>query len=1271
MTLTMGKEKNHPGIAILLLMLTFPLFFAFRLLAQDNSISFKHISLEEGLSHNNIHCIFQDNRGFLWFGTDDGLNRYDGYEFKIFLYDKTNSRSISDNRIRCIVEDSNGDLWIGTLGGGLNKYDKETEDFTVYRFYSDSLRSSSHNKINSICMENKNLIWLGTENGLIKFNPESEEYSIYKNDPDNPQSLSSNNIYGILKDSMGYLWISTYSKGLNRFNKNNETFTVFKNEPSDPGSISGNCITSIYEDRIGNLWISTLENGLNRYNRGTEKFIVYKNDPGNPKSINSNRIKTIYETRDGDLWIGSITEGLIRYDPETENYSLFSHDPDNPNSISHNSILSLFEDKSGVFWIGTYAGGINKLYDEKKRFEVLRNIPGNLNSLSNSTVFSVYEDADDILWIGTVSGLNKYDPQNRIYKSFINNPDDLQSISHNIVRSIYEDKNGTMWIGTDNGLNRFNKESEEFTVYRHDPENSNSLPDNVIRAIIKSRSGQFWICTHHGVSLYDSRTESFTNYINDPEDPETLSYNMIRTIYEDKSGVIWIGTYNGLNRFNPETKKFKVYREKLRNYIGLTNKNIYSILEDSKGIFWLGTKAGLNIFNRETGEFRQFTTEDGLRNNIIYCIQEDNSGDLWLSTDDGLSRAHKVYSENDSLVSSDRINLEFRNYDLDEGVQGNEFNSGAFFKGKRGELYFGGMNGLNIIEPDKIKKDNKHIPPVLITEFSLFSKVVLVGEREESGFFIEKSITETDEIILSHNERYVSFKFAALDYTNPEKNEYAYMMEGLSREWKLLGKNREVNFDLTPGKYNLKIKGSNNDRVWNEEGAGLKIIVKHPYWATLWFRLLGISVIGVLILTVYRIRTHNIKKENIQLERHNTQLNEQMLERERAEREINRLRNYLSNIINSMPSILVGVDRDGRITQWNIEAEKLTGIKAENALGKMLNEILPYLELEMEKVKKAIVTTKPQEESKVALEIGGELRFSNVTVYPLMANGAEGAVIRIDDITERVKIEEMMIQSEKMMSIGGLAAGMAHEINNPLAGIIQNSQVLQNRISDKLERNIETARECGFSIEALIKYMDRRGIKEMIDAISDSGNRAARIVENMLSFSRRTRSAKQQFNIANLIERTVSLASNDYDLKQRYDFKQIKIITEFSERMPDVYCEGSKIQQVILNLLKNSSQALKKNQIKTPDPKIILRTYFDKEKAYIEVEDNGPGMTEVVRKRIFEPFFTTKDVGEGTGLGLSVSYFIIKENHNGEISVATSPNGGTKFTICLPMESET
>lgn len=419
---------------------------------------------------------------------------------------------------------------------------------------------------------------------------------------------------------------------------------------------------------------------------------------------------------------------------------------------------------------------------------------------------------------------------------------------------------------------------------------------------------------------------------------------------------------------------------------------------------------------------------------------------------------------------------------------------------------------------------------------------------------------------------------------------------------------------------------------------------------------------------LYR-KNEELQKIHTELEASAKYLEAEIAERKRTEEKLWKSQRYIKNIIDSMPSVMIGIDTEGRITHWNMAAEKAVGAAMDDVLNKMITEVYPELSAHMERVQMSLSDFKPLKASKKIRRVQDEIRYEDIMIYPLIANGVEGAVIRVDDVTERVRIEEMMIQTEKMMSVGGLAAGMAHEINNPLGAILQGVQNAFRRLSHELEANLRTAEECGTDLETIRAYLEKRGIFRYLDGIRESGLRAARIVSNMLNFSRQSAADMSLSDINKLLDSTLELATSDYDLKKRYDFRQIRIIRDYDDELPPTPCIPTEIEQVVLNLLRNSAQAMAEIKNKRTDaPIIILRTRKTSEYLLIEVEDNGPGMEEKIRHRIFEPFFTTKAVGVGTGLGLSVSYFIITNNHKGSISVESEFGKGTKFIIRLPLQ---
>jgi len=831
------------------------LIFSLTLIAGEPSIRFQHFTVDDGLPQNTVYTMLQDSTGFLWFGTQEGLVRYDGYSFKTFKHDPNNIRSISDSLIYEIIEDPHGNLWIGTRKG-LNVFNPRTELFTRYLHQESDLTSLSDDIISSILVDSKENIWIGTVAGLNLFNPITKNFTRFYYDKNEHSSISDDFVTDIIEGNQGSLWIGTNRGGLNHFKPNTGRFTHYRHKIDDTNSISSDNVRSVMKDRKGNLWIGTSRAGLNHFNLKTKQFTRYIHQTDDPTSLSHRSVRDIMEDSQGDIWIGT-DSGINLFNPQTKEFTHYSHQSNNFNSLSNDLVWSMMEDKQGNLWFGTNSG-LNRFHPRSRQFSYYHHQKNEPNSLSNDVVWSLMVDNEKNLWVGTHGGgLNHYNPISHQFTHYRHQPNVPNSLSHDIVSSIINEGQGKLWVGTaGGGLNHYSPISNQFTHYRHQPNNPNSLSNDSVSMIIKDSQNNLWIGTNLGLNHFNSRTKLFTRYINQAGNVNSLSSNTISDIVESSKGNLWIGTYGGgLNHFNPSTKQFTHYRYQKDDPDTISHDSIYSVLEDSQGNVWVGTAYGLNLFDAKTQSFRRYMSGQGLPNNVINSIEEDNSGNLWISTNFGLSRLNPKTGM-------------FKNYDVNDGLQGNEFNSTVSFKSESGELIFGGTSGFNRFNPEKIIDDGKP-PKVVLTDMLLLNKSVPIvpidnpnnktetlktsSPIKDVGFSLAQVIHETNEVTLTYEDNSIAFEFAVLHFSNTKKNQFAYQLVGWDKDWVNTDyKNRRATYtNLPDGNYTFKVKASNADGYWNEEGTSIQIIILPPLWRTWWaYTIYAIILIGLIWLFI-------------------------------------------------------------------------------------------------------------------------------------------------------------------------------------------------------------------------------------------------------------------------------------------------------------------------------------------------------------------------------------------------------------------------------------
>lgn len=842
-------------------------------IAPGSIVQFEHLTIENGLSQNAGLAIFQDSKGYLWIGSQDGLNRYDGFSFKVFKHDPDDPQSISHNSILAITEDKAGYLWIGTWGGGLDRFDPATETFASYRSNPDDPSSLSSDTVTSIKQDSSGTLWVGTLAGLNRYNPDKKGFDHFKNNPNDPQSLSSDAISVIFEDSNRQLWIGTGATGvegagLNRLDPLTGKVVRYQHTASDPQSLSSNNIASIYEAPDGMFWIATggfslHGNGLDEFDPHTGAARNFSNDPKTEDSLSTNDLMTLWGDSDGTLWIGTWTNGLNLMDLSNPGHFLhYQNDPFFPDSLSGNEVWSLCKDRSGILWIGTSHSGINKLRSNSGQFSLYRNNPSDPSSLGTNATGAFTEDKRGNIWIATWgAGLERFDPLTGAFEHFRHDPENPDSLSDDLFMAVYVDKYDTVWAGTlGKGLNRLTPSTGRVLHYLHDPENTNSLAEDNVASIISDKKGGVWIGTFGGLSHYDPQTDTFTNYSHDPGNPSSLNENKVVSLYLSREkNILWIGTWGGgLSQLNlndaassdPRRATFTSYRNKPNNPSSLSEDSVWAIHETADGYVWLGTQVGLNRFDPSTKSFKHYTEKNGLPNNVVLGILEDDHGRLWLTTNNGLSH----FDPRDET---------FTNYDSSDGLQSNEFNSNAYFRARNGMMYIGGINGFNLFDPENVKPNP--VPPQLaMTGFEVFNKPVDVD------------LSGQKPIQLSYKQDFLSFEFAAFDFQAPQKNQYAYKLEGFDRDWIQAGNRRFATYTNLPGgQYVFRVKASNSDGVWNDKGLAIPIFITPPLWQTWWFLSALILVSVVVAGSGFRWRLNKIREQNVYLE---TQVSERTTE---------------------------------------------------------------------------------------------------------------------------------------------------------------------------------------------------------------------------------------------------------------------------------------------------------------------------------------------------------------------------------------------------------
>lgn len=873
------------------------------------------LSSSEGLSQSTINCLLQDKDGFLWIGTQDGLNVYDGYHFTYYQNIPSDSTSLLNNYVLSLCEDRDGQIWVGTMSAGLGCLNKKTGRFQNYIHHPDDSLGISDNSIWCLTVDQKGNILAGTNAGINEFNKDTQCFNHYMIHKDDTTGLPSNMILSLLTDKTNLIWVGT-NNGLAFLDIDTKTITAI---PS--GQPDNEYIIWSMANKSKDLLLLGTKDGVCEFNKDKHQYKRLWTE-------NTNIPSTVWFILpdNGRYWIGT-RRGIRMMNPEFSICSEFDYGQVNSLNSDNENIWCFHKDQSGTVWAGSDRG-IVKIVQSPNTFKLLDNNPEKDQHISGLSVNSILVDSDKTLWIGTDGqGLNKLANGEKEFKVYTSNKSNQESLSGNRVWALIEDRDGIIWVGTyGRGLCSFDKNTEIFTSYLQNRQKENWISNNRILALLEGHNGDIWIGTRGGgLNRYDKKKGTFEVFKNDPNDPNSLSSNTIISICEDLEGNLWIGTYEGgLCLFDSEKNAFTTFKNDLLNSNSISNNNVWSILFDEENRMWLGTEGGLNVSENPgiSATFKHFTTSQGLASNGVFGLEIDDQSNIWMSSFKGISKLQNsvlnniLHQDKDlSEITFDPFNPLFKNYDKSFGLQGNEFNQGAYFKADNGMIYFGGLEGLTYFNPNDVKESD-FVPQIVLTNFKIFNKEVSVfpssnyhetKDKEiikvNETYFIPSKITWLNELVLSYRESVFSFDFASLDYTNPNKNQYAYLMEGFDKDWNFVANQTSATYtNLDPGEYIFRVKGTNAEGIWSPNEAQIKLLITPPFWETKWFIFLIILIsVIILVYTIRRILQHQKRKA--------------IAEREKIELQLKTIKNQIDphfafNAMNMVGSLVYKGDPD-------------------------------------------------------------------------------------------------------------------------------------------------------------------------------------------------------------------------------------------------------------------------------------------------------------------------------------------------------------------------
>ena len=1235
----------------------------------SNTMRFERISTAQGLSQTTVNTMLQDREGFLWLGTQDGLNRYDGYQFKIYKHHHNDPHSMTSNWINVLFESSEGQLWIGS-DDGLMRLDRKSDRFIRYSHDPNNPNTLGNNVVMSITQDQQGDLWIGTYlGGLSRLNQQTGHFTRYHHNPDQAQSLATDKVLTVMVDSTNTIWVGTDGGGLNRFNRQSDNFEHFKHHPKKADSLKNNRVGVVFEDRQSNFWIGTRGGGLSRFNRQDHTFVHYpQHRKYRGQGFIGRSVTAILQDKDDRLWIGGAYNGLSKFDSKTGQFDYIQHDPVDIFSLGSDEIRSIYQDRTGIIWFGTNAAGVSKYNPATAQFVHYKPQPNQTNGLKRGNIWSLYQEGNGIVWIGSDGGgLTRIDRKTNAFVHYLHQPNNPASLSNNDVLSILQDHAGVLWLGTNGGgLSRFNRQNQTFTHWRHNPADPDSISSNRrLKVIIEDRDHYLWIGTDNGLSRFDPDRKTFRRFVHNDKDPSSIGSDYIESLFEDSKGNIWVGTYNnGLDRFNKTTGSFDHYRHDSNNPNSLSNNGVSSIYEDDEGILWLATKSGLNKFDPQLKTFVHYRQQQGLSNDSVMAVVGDTAGYLWLTTNDGLNRFDP---------RSETVNV----YKFSDGIQDNEFSAGASFVDPSGEILVGGINGFNAFYPQDIEDDLTE-PAVVLTDFLLNNQPVSLQSTGQSTGSISPlsfDINHTEAIVLSPTDSVFTFEFAALHFASPKQNRYAYRLQGFDKDWvKTNALNRRATYtNMDAGEYVFRIKGSNSDNIWSRQHRTINITILPSPWHTWWAYLLYAALIGAIVLVVVYFRLKELAAERqaatvittseLQLSLALWGSGDQLWDWDKNVGLIQR-KNILSHFsFLSQQTLTGGLDElgviihsDDRQVFYQALAAHCRGeqdhfectyrLKDKEGQWRWVLDRGKIVEFDARgEVTRFTGTLQDVHHIWLAKE---QLRELNETLEQKVRERTRALQNSIDQLKAA---QQQLVQAEKMAALGNLVSGVAHEVNTPL-GICITMVTLHLEKLRVLDQQVKKGK------------MTRK----LLDSYMLESQQSQSLVENNLYRAAELVQSFKKVAVEQTADRLDEIVFHDYlaeilsSIVLGLKNPQISI-NLVSQGDWTIKTWPGAWWQLLSNLIDNS---VSHGFLNKPDGQITISAELESSCLRLIYSDNGHGMSEEACEKMYEPFYTTARSRGGTGLGMHVVFNLVAQKLGGSITCQSKPDKGVTFTIEIP-----